>query len=127
MAPSRLQDFIRNVRDVFERIAMNAGGVSAAEIAAGVRPQFFGYPVVYSQAMDPSTTTSDGTVLAYFGDMSMSCYLGDRSEMTLKLSDSALNAFEQDEIAMRGTQRLDINCANVGDASTAGPIIQFTR
>lgn len=112
---------------VFERIALNAGGVTAGEIASGVNPRFFGYEVVWSQVLPAATTTTDGTVLAYFGDLSMACYMGDRREMTLKLSDSALNAFEQDEMAVRGTQRIDIVCANTGSATEAGPIVQFTR
>lgn len=113
--------------ELFERLAMAAGGATAAEVAAGMAPRYFGYPVVISQALPASSTTTDGTVLAYFGDLSMACYLGDRRDMSIKLSDSALNAFEQDEIAIKGTERADIICANVGDASTAGAVIQFTR
>ena len=113
--------------EVFERTAMAAGGVSAAEIAGGFAPRYFGYPVVFSQALPSSSTTTDGTVLAYFGDLAMACYFGDRREMTVKLSDSALNAFEQDEMAIKGTMRADIVCANVGDSTNAGSLIQFTR
>lgn len=113
--------------EVFERIAMAAGGVSAAEMAAGIGPRYFGYPVVFAQSLPATSTTTDGTVLAYFGDLAMGCYFGDRREMSVKLSDSALNAFEQDEMAVRGTQRADIVCANVGDSTNAGAIIQFTR
>ena len=47
--------------------------------------------------------------------------------MTIKTSDSALNAFEQDEIAIKGTQRVDINCHSVGDATNAGAIVMLTR
>lgn len=113
--------------EVFERLAMGAGGVSAAEMGGGFAPRYFGYPVVFAQALPASSTTTDGTVLAYFGDLAMGCYFGDRREMTVKLSDSALNAFEQDEMAVKGTQRADIVCANVGDATNAGALIQFTR
>lgn len=113
--------------EVFERLAMAAGGVTAAEIANGASPRYFSYPVVFSQALPASTVTTDGTVLAYFGDLSLAAYLGDRQEMGLAMSDSALNAFEQDEVAIRGIQRVDIQCFNVGSATEAGPLIQFTR
>ena len=113
--------------EAFERLAMSAGGVTAAEIASGYSPRFFGYPVVISQALPTTATTTDGTVLAYFGDLSQGCYFGDRREITIKTSDSALNAFEQDEVALKGTQRVDIVCANVGSASEAGAVIKFTR
>lgn len=113
--------------ELFERLAMTSGGVTGAEIAAGYQPRFFGYPVVISQVLPSSATTTDGTVLAYFGDLSAGCYLGDRREVTIKVSDSALNAFEQDEVALKGTQRLDIVCANVGNSAEAGAVIKFTR
>ena len=29
----------------------------------------------------------------------------------------------QDEVAVRGTERFDIKCANLGDATDAGPIV----
>jgi HK97 family phage major capsid protein len=65
-------------------------------------------------------------VLAYFGDLSLAAYLGDRRSTTVEFSNAALNAFEQDELVVRGTSRFDINVANVGDASTAGALIKFT-
>ena len=113
---------------LFERLAFGSGGVTAGEISRGMAtPTFYGYPVVFSQILPASSVTTDGTVLAYFGDLSLACYLGDRRDTAVALSDSALNAFEQDEIAVRGTQRVEIVCANVGDATNAGPIVQFTR
>ena len=113
--------------ELFERLAMTSGGVTGAEVAAGYSPRFFGYPVVISQVLPSSATTTDGTVLCYFGDLSQGCYFGDRREVTVKVSDSALNAFEQDEVAIKGTQRVDIVCANVGDATNAGAVVKFTR
>ena len=58
-----------------------------------------------------------------FGDLSMAAYFGDRRQTSIAFSDSALNAFEQDEIAVRGSERFDINVANVGDTVEAGPIV----
>ncbi len=113
---------------LFERVAMAAGGVSAAEMQAGIAPRFFGYPVVFSQAMSGVTGSgTDGAVLAYFGDLTQGVAFGDRRAVTIKTSDSALNAFEQDEIVIRGTQRIDINCHSVGDSSNAGAVVMLTR
>ena len=111
--------------NTFLRIAESAGGVTANEIRdseEGLR--FMGYPVVLAQAIPAATTNGD--VLAYFGDLSLAAYFGDRRGLTVEFSNSALNAFEQDEIAVRSTERFDINCANVGDASVAGAMIKFT-
>jgi HK97 family phage major capsid protein len=111
---------------VFERLAMSAGGTTAAEIASGLTtPKFFGYPVEFSQAI-AVPADSDTAVLAYLGDMSQGCYFGDKRQTSIAFSDSALNAFEQDERVVRGSQRFDIVCANVGSSSASGALIKFT-
>jgi HK97 family phage major capsid protein len=113
---------------MFERVAMAAGGVTAAEMQNGIAPRFFGYPVVFTQVMSGVIGTgTDATPLAYFGDLSMGAAFGDRRAVTIKTSDSALNAFEQDEIVIRGTQRVDINCHSVGDSTNAGAVVMLTR
>jgi len=58
--------------------------------------------------------------------MTQAVYLGDRRSTTVAFSDSALNAFEQDERIIRGTSRFDIVCANCGSASAAGAMIKLT-
>jgi HK97 family phage major capsid protein len=105
---------------------MSAGGTTAAEIASGLTtPKFFGYPVEFSQAI-AVPADSDTNVLAYIGDMSQGCYFGDKRQTSIAFSDSALNAFEQDERVVRGSQRFDIVCANVGSSSASGALIKFT-
>jgi HK97 family phage major capsid protein len=110
---------------VFLRLAESAGGVTANEIRdseEGLR--FFGYPVVLSQAI--TAPSGAGAAFAYFGDLSLAAYLGDRRSTTIEFSNSALNAFEQDEVVARATERFDISVANVGDASVAGGMIKLT-
>ena len=113
--------------NVFERLAMAAGGVTAAEIAAGAAPRFFGYPVEFVQAMNPSSVLdADGETYAFIGDLSQAAYFGDRRSTSVGFSDSALNAFEQDERVVRGTERFDIVCANVGGSTESGAMIKLT-
>ncbi len=114
---------------VFERLAMAAGGATATEYANGIRePRFFGYPVVFTQVMSSALTSGTNDVdIAYIGDLSLGIAFGDRRATTIRTSDSALNAFEQDEIVIRGTERVDIVCHSPGDSSTAGPIIALRR
>jgi HK97 family phage major capsid protein len=107
--------------NVMERLAYAAGGVTARDIKDGsAAPNFFGYPVEFTQVMPRATATG---VSLLFGDLSMAAYFGDRRQTSIAFSDSALNAFEQDEIAVRGTERFDIKVANVGDTVEAGPIV----
>jgi len=112
--------------EVFERLAFAAGGATASEIVNGISaPKFFGTPVEFTQVI-PYTRDTGGSVVAYIGDLAQSCYLGDRRATSIAFSDSALNAFEQDERVVRGTERVDIVCANVGSSSATGGIIKFT-
>lgn len=111
---------------VFERVAATAGnGATMTEIANSMTsPRFLGYPVEFTQVI--SATQSAGAVYAYIGDLQQGCIMGDRRQQTIAFSDSALNAFEQDEIAVRATERFDIVCANVGSASASGAVIKMT-
>ena len=110
--------------EIFETLAMAAGGVTAAEMSGGVSPRYFGYPVEITQAMD--TAEADAVTYAFIGNLFLSSYMGDRRMVTVKYSDSALNAFEQDEVAVRGTERVDIISPNTGTASARGAMIQLT-
>lgn len=118
-----------------EAIIYNVGGTSAREASEGVRGlSFLGYPVELTQVMPDNTNSgsnaADGqaTDQAFrfpilFGDLSMACSFGDRRDNTIAFSDSALNAFEQDEIVVRGTERFDIQCHTPGTSAEAGPMV----
>jgi len=109
----------------FERILAGSGGATFTENANGTStPRYMGFPVEFTQVIPYSTTDND--VLAYIGDLSQACYFGDRRTTSIAFSDSALNAFEQDERVVRGTQRVDIVCANVGSDSAYGAMIKVT-
>lgn len=110
---------------IFERLALAAGGVTALEMSNGLTsPRFYGYPVEFTQVIP--VTESGGATFAYIGDLRQAAFFGDRRSNTIAFSDSALNAFEQDEIAVRGTERFDIVCANVGGSSSYGAMVKMT-
>ncbi len=107
----------------FEAALTSAGGTSAREIKDGYagQPTLFGYPVVFTQVMRSSYTADK--IVALFGDLTLAASFGDRRQTTIQISDSALNAFEQDELAIRGTERFDINVHDAGNSTTTGPIV----
>jgi HK97 family phage major capsid protein len=110
----------------FENLLLDAGGSSGREIMDGYRgqPSFLGYPVVFTQAMANCANTQSADVIGVvFGDLTQAASFGDRRSTTIQISDSALNAFEQDELAIRGTERFDINVHDTGDSSNAGPVV----
>lgn len=121
---------------VCERIIYSTGGYSAREASEGVQgTTFFGYPVEFVQVMADNTGGSSATGLdgdqsderfryaCLFGDLGMASTFGDRRDNTISFSDSALNAFEQDEIVVRGTERFDIQVHSPGTSSAAGPLV----
>lgn len=106
----------------FLRLAAAAGGNTHRDLLnASKEKSFLGYEVVLSSAMN--ATTGSGKIACHFGDMSQGVYLGDRRQTTVDFSNSALNAFEKDQIVFRSTSRWDLNCSNVGDTTSAGSIV----
>jgi HK97 family phage major capsid protein len=112
---------------VMEALAAAAGGNTKGDIAGPFSRSFLGYPVVISQVL-PSTTAV-ATVCAYLGDLRMSADFGDRRGITIAMSDQASvggqSTFERNEIAMKATERFDINVHDVGTTAVAGPIVGF--
>jgi HK97 family phage major capsid protein len=104
-----------------QRLANAAGGVTMAELANGMAPAFMGFPVVISQVLTSALTSTTGLRACYFGDLRMGSYFGSKRGITIALDSSRY--FEQDLIAIKATQRYDINIFDRGTASVSGGII----
>lgn len=106
---------------VFQRLQAASGGNTKMDVAGKMFDSYLGYPIVKSQAL-PTTTgdLSDKTMLL-FGDMRSAVSMGTRRGVTLAVSTDRY--FESDMIAIRGTERFDINVHDIGDATTAGPLV----
>lgn len=98
-----------------------AGGNTSANIAAGTAQQFLGYPVQFVQSMVADTAVDVSTIVAYIGDLNMAATMGTRRGVTIT-SDSSVY-FTSDQIAIKGTQRYDINIHERGTDTTGGPIV----
>jgi len=103
------------------RLMDAAGGNTMANLAGGPSLQFLGYPVELVNVMPSTTGTLASTIVAYFGDLSMAATLGTRRNVTIRTDDSKY--FAEDAMAIRATERFDINVHERGSASEAGPII----
>jgi HK97 family phage major capsid protein len=110
--------------NVFERLIGASGGVTKDQASGRTIREYNGYPVEITPAMlapaAPTTDTSD-VAMILFGDLNMSASMGDRRGMTI--SRSTEYKFAEDQIAIKGTERFDINCHNLGDATNAGSIV----
>lgn len=103
-----------------------AGQNSIQSIQDGPRGlRFLGYEYVPIESL--LKTAAINKICLLFGNLEMAASLGDRRTTTIKFSEDATvdsqSVFERDEIAIRGTERLDINVHDVGSTSVAGPIV----
>ncbi len=106
-----------------------AGGVTGSELQDGFRtPRFQGIPVTFSQVMPTATATSSIAVM--LGNFAMAATLGDRRRETLEFSKDAtidsVNLFTNDLLAIRATERIDINVHSFGSNTVAGPIVALS-
>jgi len=109
--------------NIMQRLAMAAGGNTVQNFEGGVGKSFLGYPVVISQSLESVGPAEDdsGTIFGYFGDFDMAATFGDKRGVTIA-ADSSIY-FESDAIALRATERFDINVHERGTASAAGPLL----
>jgi len=99
--------------------AIQSGGTTMTEVINGNRtPMYLGYPVRFTQVMPKVEANSQ--VCALFGDLAMGAMLGDRRQVTIAESDHF--KFAQDQLAIRGTQRFDINCHSFGNWSATAAL-----
>ena len=86
-----------------------AGGNADANLAAGVRPSLFGYPVELVNAM-PGAAAGTGDLICVFGDLSVSHYFGDRRALNFNVLNELFAV--NDQVGIVCTQRIDIASVN---------------
>ena len=105
----------------FERLIATAGGNSISTLNGEIVYRYLGFPIVISQKMPLSTTSITTQVMMVFGDMRLAAAMGERRQVTMRRSDERY--FDQDQVGLLGTERIDINIHDAGTPTTAGPIV----
>ena len=105
--------------EVFQSLAQASGGATMVERGGVWISAYAGRPIVVSDKMPSSGT--DGEVMALFGNMQQAVAFGARRDFQALVDPSRY--LEYDQIAVRSTERFDLVCHGLGDASTAGPLI----
>lgn len=105
------------------RLMFAAGGATPADYQAGTGPMFLGYPVRFTQVFPTTSAVQASANYGCFGDLSMSSTFGTRRGITIA-SDASLY-FAEDALAIRATERFDINVHERGTATAAGPIVSL--
>ncbi len=116
---------------VLKRIAMQGGGNTAQTLLEGFQvPEFAGIPVVFVQVLPTKYAakstqfglTTSGQVPLIYGNLPLSSTFGDRAGVSLLQTNIGGTAYVNDQLAIRGIERFDINVHDVGDSVNAGPI-----
>jgi HK97 family phage major capsid protein len=108
--------------NVMQRLLDALGGNNNSDVASGSPMMFMGYPVVISQVLY-SGTGATNQIFGYFGDLGMTSYIGRRRGMQMATDSSVY--FTRDQIAIRATQRYDINVYDVGTATDSGGLLEL--
>ena len=107
------------------RLAAAAGGNTVRDIQGGQQPTFLGYPVELVEVMNSTLTAQTSTDgLVYFGNLSLAAAFGDRRGVAVKLSDEY--GYATDSLAIRITERFDINVHDIGTSSVAGAVVMLS-
>ena len=106
---------------VFDRLLLAAGGNTNQNLAAGQPASYGGYPIVEWQAAVGTDPWVNDNPVFFLGNMALSSTLGDRRGITVKVSDQRY--IEYDQIAIQATERFCINHHDLGDNTTAGPLV----
>ncbi len=105
----------------FERLIAAAGGNSISTLNGEVQYRYLGFPIVISQKMPLITSTLTGKTMMVFGDLRLAAAMGERRQVTMRRSDERY--FDQDQVGLLGTERIDINVHDCGTTAAAGPIV----
>jgi HK97 family phage major capsid protein len=104
-----------------ERLLLAANGTLPGDIENGGNLRFLGFPVVLTNVLNSTLTTQINTDLVVLGDLRMGARFGDRRQMTLSSTDQRY--WDEDQVAIKATERFDINIHSKGTASAAGAIM----
>ncbi len=104
---------------VMAKLALAAGGVTAEEIQGRRTLTFLGYPVKITQVMPK--TEANSQVPALLGDLSQAATVGDRRILTI--DQSGEYKFAERQVTVLGTRRVAVSVHDLGDATTAGPVV----
>ena len=104
--------------EVMVRLAYAAGGNTVDTIGGGMRMSYMGYPVEIVNVMPKADTTAE--IVCLFGDLALAADFGDRRQTTIAFDSSI--GFTTDTIAVKGTERFDINVHSLGSTTVGGPI-----
>jgi len=84
------------------------------------RQHYLGFPIIPTQSLPTATTDINGQVMIIFGDLRRATILGERR--AIQMARSAQRYFDSDQIAIRGTERVDLVTHQLADNTNTGSL-----
>ena len=107
---------------VFDAITRAAGGNTMESLGGKPAPAYLGDEIVTSPKMPASATTDyENVAMLLYGDFMKACSLGTRREIRVRILGELYAA--ADQIGVQATERVDIVTHDLGDGTTAGPVV----
>jgi len=106
---------------VFDRLKAVAGGNSVTTLEGRPVDSYLGSPIVVSEVLPTSTGNLNNLPMLFYGDLSLAATMGERRGITVSRDESLY--FLTDQIALKATERVDIVVHDLGNTTTAGPIV----
>lgn len=110
---------------IFDAIMIAGGGTTSQMLAERMASSFLGYPIFTTPLMaDTPGTDYNAKVVVGFGNLRQAAMMGSRREIRVALSSDRY--FEMDQVAVKGTERFDINVCNLGSTTVKSPFAVMT-
>jgi len=112
--------------DAFLAVMLASGGVTAGEVANGVRKAFYGAPIITSPAMPAGASDTDynDLIICFYGSMRQAVTFGDRRGLRVEVLRERYS--DTDQVAIKATERIDIvahDIVQVDDSTAPGALI----
>lgn len=105
---------------VMKKLARNAGDAGIYEILSPTKSKYFnGYEVEFVSSMPK--TEANSQICCILGDLRAGSYLADRGYLWIQSSPHVY--FTNNQIGVRGIERIDTKIFGVGDTTNPGPIV----
>jgi HK97 family phage major capsid protein len=109
--------------NTFIRLGQSSGALTSTTTDGVVQFAYLGFPVRLTPKLPSILTTLTGKAMMFCGDLALASAIGTRRGVTVRSSDQRY--LENDQIAIRGTERIDVVTHDFGDNTNAGPLVSL--
>jgi hypothetical protein len=109
--------------NTFYRLAQASGALTSQVVNGEMTWFYLGIPITLTPKLPSATTSITGKAMMLAGDFRLGAAIAQRRGVTVRRSEDRY--LDSDQIAVIGTERVDIVTFGMGDNTTAGPIVSL--